>query len=123
MAPILNYIIERAGDQTALADTGFCIGDFAGSELSEAYGCSAIPVRDNDHFFSVGIGISSLLLSPACPSVFNPFAPELVTFCALYGHCGGGPTVGMAMSGSLMACLAGINGMESATLGLSAAFA
>ena len=89
--PMLTYIKDEMLADTFLDETGFCVGDFDGQSLSTDYGCSAFPVNDDDHFFTVGFGFTSEILTPLCPSYF-PIGhnPSILHFCSIYADCDGG---------------------------------
>mmetsp|Transcript_5889 Transcript_5889/g.8247 ORF Transcript_5889/g.8247 Transcript_5889/m.8247 type:complete len:402 (+) Transcript_5889:138-1343(+) len=68
----------------------------------------------------MSFGISTLLLTSFCPTTYPPgHTGALASFCVAYGSCSPGPTVGVIMSGPLLACLAGNPTIAAATSGVS----
>ena len=107
---------------TFIDETGFCIGDFDGQSLSTDYGCSVFPVNDDDHFFTVGFGITSEILTPICPTYFPwGHTPSLLHFCSIYSDCDGGPTIGLSLSVDFLGCIAENPVVLAASSGLAAA--
>ena len=89
---------EYVFQNTYIDETGFCLGDFEGSELSSDYGCTDFPVRGTDNFFSFSFGIASELLAGVCPLQYADEGPQLYHFCVIYGDCDGGKTMGLSLN-------------------------
>mmetsp|Transcript_3158 Transcript_3158/g.2723 ORF Transcript_3158/g.2723 Transcript_3158/m.2723 type:complete len:215 (-) Transcript_3158:1123-1767(-) len=120
-----------AANSFPILQSGMCFGEFSGSEITGArpgnlladHGCSNVPLDSDDKYMVMSVGISTVLLSKLCPAVYPPGGDHAIaSFCAVYGSCRGGPTMGMILSGPLIACVAGNPMLASATKGASLAF-